>query len=192
MFENNRGVLSEYVDFLRAFFLRDFPQKAFEAFPALHLMSAWYYYLTSRHKEFERHADAAYKHIARIAVTDPQLIEFLMLMYSVDHRSDFAKEIRQFSVFGKFVKRFTDGGLIKNIASSTHNLPFFHRSSFDYSSAAPELKNGIVEKTRIGKASEAGKYLPAGMNVLLNLALSISGVVIGMAEAKLIARTIGE
>ena len=135
MFENNHGNIAEYVDFLRIYFIRDFPDEAFRDFPALHVCCAWYYYMTSQFKAYEKHADAGYKHIARIALCDTKFVEFAMLMYSVDHRSRLLKKLKRAVIFGKLVKRFTDEGIIRNIASSTHNLPYFHKSSFDYCDA---------------------------------------------------------
>ena len=61
LFENNKGIIADYADFLRTFFVKDFPQAAFKQVPALIILSAWYYYLTSRHREFEEHMDAVYK-----------------------------------------------------------------------------------------------------------------------------------
>lgn len=141
MFENHHGDIPEYVDFLRLYFIRDFPARAFEDFPALHVCCAWYYYMTGQYKEYERHADEGYKHIVRIAMYNPKFVEFAMLMYSVDHRSDMLQKIRQFGVFGKLVKGFSKDGIIRYIASCTHNLPYAHRSSFDYSEALRTPEN---------------------------------------------------
>jgi LuxR family maltose regulon positive regulatory protein len=146
MFANNRGVIAEYVDFLRLYFIRDFPDKAFEEFPALHVCCAWYYYMTSQFAEYEKHADAGYKHIARIALYDPKFVEFAALMYSVDHRSGMLEKLKKFGAFGKLVNRFTSDGIIRNIASCTHNLPYAHKSSFDYSDVFADPKG--VEKVR--------------------------------------------
>ena len=135
MFHNNHGNIPEYVDFLRMYFVRDFPEKAFRDFPALHVCCAWYYYMTSQYREYEKHADAGYRQIARIALYDPKFVEFAMLMYSVDHRSRFLEKLQRFGLFGRLVKRFSAQGIIRNIASSTHNLPYLHKSSFDYCDA---------------------------------------------------------
>jgi len=132
MFHNNHGNVAEYVDFLRMYFIREFPEEAFKGFPALHVCCAWYYYMTSQYKEFEKHADAGYKHIAGIAMYDPKFVEFAMLMYSVDHRSRMLEKLKKFGAFGKLVVRFTSEGIVRNIASCTHNLPYAHKSSFDY------------------------------------------------------------
>ena len=140
MFENNHGNIAEYVDFLRMYFIRDFPEEAFKNFPALHVCCAWYYYMTSQYEKYEKHADAGYKHIAQIAICDPKFVEFAMLMYSVDHRSRFLAKLKRFGLFGKLVKRFTNEGIIRNIASSTHNLPYMHKSSFDYCDAYADSK----------------------------------------------------
>jgi LuxR family maltose regulon positive regulatory protein len=132
MFENSRGNVAEYVEFLRMYFIRSFPEKAFKDFPALHVCCAWYYYMTSQYEDYEKHADAGYKNIARIALYDPKFVEFAMLMYSVDHRSRLLEKLKRFGVLSKLVKRFTGDGIIRNIASCTHNLPYAHKSSFDY------------------------------------------------------------
>lgn len=133
MFENHHGDIAGYVDFLRLYFIRDFPDSAFREFPALHVCCAWYYYMTGQYKLYERHADEGYRHIARIALYDPKFVEFSMLMYSVDHRSEMLDKVKRFNLFGKLVKGFTKDGIIRHIASFTHNLPYLHRSSFDYS-----------------------------------------------------------
>jgi len=52
--------------------------------------------MTRQFKEFEKHADKGYKHIARIAMYDPKFVEFAMLMYSVDHRSEILEKINRF------------------------------------------------------------------------------------------------
>ena len=135
MFENHHGDIAGYVDFLRLYFIRDFPDAAFDEFPALHVCCAWYYYMTSQYKEYEYHADKGYKHIVRIALYDTKFVEFAMLMYSVDHRSEMLDKIKRFGLFGKLVKGFSKDGIIRYIASFTHNLPYAHRSSFDYSEA---------------------------------------------------------
>jgi LuxR family maltose regulon positive regulatory protein len=146
MFENHHGDIAGYVDFLKMYFIRDFPEKAFRDFPALHVCCAWYYYMTSRYKEYEYHADEGYKHIARIAMYDPKFVEFAMLMYSVDHRSEFLDKIKKFGVLGGLVKAFSKGGILRYIASCTHNLPYAHRSSFDYTEAV--LTDANVNKIR--------------------------------------------
>ena len=170
MFENHHGDIAGYADFLRLYFIRDFPEKAFKEFPALHVCCAWYYYMTSQYKEYEYHADEGYKHIARIAMYNPKFVEFAMLMYSVDHRSEMLDKIKRFNAFGKLVKGITKEGIIRYIASCTHNLPYLHRSSFDYSEAAktPENVKKIVKSafgTLLGDQTECiaslavvGKY----------------------------------
>ena len=141
MFQNHHGNIAEYVDFLRIYFIRDFPDSAFDDFPALHVCCAWYYYMTSRFKEYEKHADAVYRHIAKIALYDPKFMEFAMLMYSVDHRSSMLEKLKRFGMFGKLVTHFSGGGIIRNIASCTHNLPYPQKSSFDYCEICSAPKN---------------------------------------------------
>lgn len=138
LFENNKGVIAEYADFLRTFFVKDFPEKAFKEAPVLHVLSAWYYYLTSNHEKFEQHMDAIYRNLPRIALFDSKFAEFAILAYSVDHRTPMITKIKQFNRFGKFVRTFTTGGLATNIASFSHNMPYMHRSNQDYSDLSLE------------------------------------------------------
>ncbi|WP_419026277.1 LuxR C-terminal-related transcriptional regulator [Emergencia sp.] len=144
LFENNKGIIADYADFLRTFFARDFPKEAFRQVPALHILSAWYYYLTSHHQEFEEHMDAVYKMLPRIALGDSKFVEYAILAYSVDHRTSMLTKIRQFKRFGRYVKKFTAGGLATNIASFSHNMPYMHRSNLDYTDLALDPKS--VEK----------------------------------------------
>lgn len=137
LFENNRGVIADYADFLRGFFEQDFPKKAFREFPALHVLCAWYHYLTSHKDEYERHMDAIYRNLPRIAMgNDSRFVEFAFLAHSVDHRFSILDKVKQFDRFGKYIKKFTPEGLATNIASFTHNLPYLQRSNIDYSDLA--------------------------------------------------------
>ena len=133
LFENHRGAVADYAEFLRPFFEKDFPGYAYRQAPVLHVLSAWYYYLTSYHEEFAKHMDAIIRNLPRIAMTDSTFVEFAMLAFSVDYRTTMHKKIKQFSTFGRFVKKYTPEGLATSIASFTHNLPYMHRSNFDYS-----------------------------------------------------------
>jgi LuxR family maltose regulon positive regulatory protein len=56
------------------------------------------------------------------------------------------EKLKRFGVFGKLVKRFTGEGIIRNIASCTHNLPYAHKSSFDYCDVFTDPKG--IEKVR--------------------------------------------
>lgn len=137
LFENNRGVIADYADFLRGFFERDFPKEAFKAFPALHVLCAWYHYITSQREEYEKHMDAIYRKLPLIAMgDDSRFVEFAFLAYSVDHRFSILEKVKKFDRFGKFIKKYTPEGLATNIASFTHNLPYLHRSNIDYSDLA--------------------------------------------------------
>lgn len=145
LFENHRGSVADYAEFLRPFFEKDFPRHAYRESPVLHVLSAWYYYLTSRHREFAEHMDAIMLHLPKIAKTGSTFVEFSMLAFSVDYRTTIHKKIKQFSMFGRFVKKYTPEGLATSIASFTHNLPYMHRSNFDYSDLAlpPDVLDDI-------------------------------------------------
>lgn len=145
LFQNHRGGVADYAEFLHPFFEKDFPQRAYKDSPVLHVLSAWYYYLTSVHEEFARHMDAIILNLPRIAKTGSTFVEFSMLAFSVDYRTTIHKKIKQFSIFGRFVKKYTPEGLATSIASFTHNLPYMHRSNFDYSDLAlpPDVLDDI-------------------------------------------------
>lgn len=145
LFQNQRGGVADYAEFLHPFFEKDFPKRAYKDSPVLHVLSAWYYYLTSDHKEFAKHMDAIILNLPRIAKTGSTFVEFSMLAFSVDYRTTIHKKIKQFSMFGKFVKKYTPEGLATSIASFTHNLPYMHRSNFDYSDLAlpPDVLDDI-------------------------------------------------
>lgn len=145
LFENHRGSVADYAEFLRPFFEKDFPPRAYKESPVLHVLSAWYYYLTSRHEEFSSHMDSIILNLPRIAKVNSTFVEFAMLAFSVDYRTTVHKKIKQFSTFGRFVKKYTPEGLATSIASFTHNLPYIHRSNFDYSDLAlpPDVLDNI-------------------------------------------------
>lgn len=148
LFENNRGVIADYADFLRPFFRKEFPAEAYREFPPLHVLSAWYYYITSQHGEFAAHMDAIIRNLPRIAKIDSKFAEYSILAYSVDYRTSILTKVKQFNVFGRFVKKYTPEGLATSIASFTHNLPYMHRSNFDYSDLVLDPESlGKIDKT---------------------------------------------
>lgn len=144
LFENNRGIVADYADFLRSFFVKEIPEQAYRDFPVLHILGAWYYYLTSRHESYALHMDGIIRNLARIAKADPRFVEYAILAYSVDYRVSLRVKVRNYNLFGRFVRRYTPEGLATAIASFTHNLPYMHRSNLDYSELA--LDPGILDK----------------------------------------------
>lgn len=181
LFENNRGVIADYADFLHSFFQQDFPPKAFRAFPALHVLCAWYHYLTSHRQEYEEHMDAIYRKLPQIALgEDSRFVEFAFLAYSVDHRYSMIEKVKKFERFGRFIKKFTPDGLATNIASFTHNLPYLHRSNIDYSDLAlvengGDLLEGNLSKLLGAEWNYIKPMIPACFNYernKLNAALS--------------------
>lgn len=138
LFENSRGSVTDYADFLRTLNLESLPDEAYRTCPPLRVLAAWYAYLTSQREAFEYHLDKLYHELPRIAVSDSRFVEFAALAYSVDHRTTIIEKARKFSLFGRLIKRFTPEGLATTIASFTHNLPYPHRSNVDYSAIALE------------------------------------------------------
>ena len=118
LFENNRGNIAEYADFLNTFFVDEVPERAFKECPPLHVLGAWHAYLTSRRELFERHMDAVYRNLPRIARADSRFMEYALLAYSVDHRTSILEKVKHFRAFGRFIKRFTPEGLATNATST--------------------------------------------------------------------------
>lgn len=164
LFENHHGAVAEYADFLRTFFVKDFPQKAYKEFPPLHIAAAWYAYLTSRREEFETHMDAVYKNLPRIALSDSKFVEYAILAYSVDHRTSILEKIKKFHMFGRFVTKFSAEGLATDIASLSHNLPYMHRTNLDYSDLVldPDSRQGLYDTFRI-LLGEDWNYISHGL-----------------------------
>ncbi len=142
LFENARGCV-DYADFLRTLDIESLPADAYGVCPPLRVLAAWYFYLTSQRTAFEHHLDELYRALPHIAASDSRFMEFALLAYSVDHRTTIIEKARKFSLFGRFVKRFTPAGLATEIASFTHNLPYPHRSNVDYSAIV--LEDGGME-----------------------------------------------
>lgn len=148
LFENHRGIVADYADFLRPFFVQEFPPRAYRDFPALHVLSAWYYYLTSQHEEYALHMDAIIRNLPRIARINGKFVEFAILAFSVDHRLSMKEKAKKYNMFGRFVKKYTPEGLATSIASFSHNMPYMHRSNLDYSDLAQdEDALGLIDKT---------------------------------------------
>lgn len=144
LFRGHKDGVADYADFLRGFFAEELPARASREAPVLHVLYAWYYYLTSRHEDYARHMDAILRNLPRIAAAGNEFIEFAMLAFHVDHRKSLKTQIKFYHLFGGVLKSFTQTGLATNIASFTHNLPYMHRSNRDYSEIA--LDPGILDK----------------------------------------------
>ncbi len=143
LFRGHKNGVADYADFLHGFFAQALPERACREAPVLHVLYAWYYYLTSRHKEYAKHMDAIIKNLPHIAKAGNEFVEFAMLAFHVDYRKSLKTQFTMFHIFGGVLKRFTTEGLATNIASFTHNLPYMHRSNRDYSEAA--LSDKIID-----------------------------------------------
>jgi LuxR family maltose regulon positive regulatory protein len=136
LFRNNRGGVAEYAEFLRSFYSEDFPDKAYKEMPALHVLSAWYYYITGYYMEFALHMDAIIKKLPAIAKAGNEFVEFSILAFSVDHRRTMAQKEKLYGLFSRFLKRYTPEGLATKIPSYTEGLPILSRSNVDYNEFA--------------------------------------------------------
>lgn len=144
LFRGHKDGVADYADFLRGFFAEELPARASREAPVLHVLCAWYYYLTSRHEQYAKHMDAIIRNLPRIAAAGNEFVEFAMLAFHVDYRKSLKTQVKLYHLFGGVLKSFTQTGLATNIASFTHNLPYMHRSNRDYSEIA--LDPGILDK----------------------------------------------
>lgn len=144
LFRGHKNGVADYADFLHSFFDRELPARAAREAPVLHVLYAWYYYLTSRFEEYAKHMDAILINLPRIAKAGNEFVEFAMLAFHVDYRRTLRSQVTLFHLFGKALKSYTKSGLATKIASFTHNLPYMHRSNRDYSEIA--LNPRILDK----------------------------------------------
>ena len=144
LFGEHKNGVADYADFLRSFFLQKLPDRAAREAPVLHVLYAWYYYLTSRPEDFGRHMDAIIINLPRIAGAGNEFVEFATLAFHVDYRKSIQTQIRMYNIFGVLLKNYTNAGLATIIPSFTHNMPYMHRSNRDYSEIA--LNPKILDK----------------------------------------------
>jgi LuxR family maltose regulon positive regulatory protein len=145
LFKNRRGGIADYADFLRGFFDEGFPKKAYREMPVLHVLAAWYYYLTGRYEDFALHMDSIIKKLPAIAKAGNEFVEFSIMAFSVDFRKTMKQKEQIYGFFKVLLKDYTPEGLATNIASYTHGLPFVTRSNVDYNEFAldPDWMKGL-------------------------------------------------
>jgi LuxR family maltose regulon positive regulatory protein len=168
LFHNDRGGVADYADFLKVFFDEGFPEKAYKEMPVLHVLAAWYYYLTSYYEEYAYHMDAILKHLPAIAKAGDVFAEFSMLAFSVDHRRTLQQKEKMYGLFSRFIKKYTPEGLATNIASYTHGLPYLNRCNIDYNEFAndPDWENGLG-RAFASFLGEEYSYLKHNMNAVI-------------------------
>jgi LuxR family maltose regulon positive regulatory protein len=162
LFKNRRGGISDYADFLRGFFEDDFPKKAYSEMPALHVLAAWYYYITGQHEKFAFHMDSILKKLPQVAKAGNEFVEFSILAFSVDHRKTMKQKAKAYGIFKGLLKKYTPEGLATTIASYTHSLPIVARSNVDYNEFAldPEWIT-FLEKSFAPLLGSEWEYLPS-------------------------------
>ena len=166
LFRGHKNGVADYADFLHGFFANPLPERAAREAPVLHVLYAWYYYLTSRHEEYAEHMDAILRNLPRIARAGNEFVEFAMLAFHVDYRKSLKTQVMLFHLFGGVLKSYTPAGLATSIASFTHDLPYMHRSNRDYSEIA--LNPKILDKIDHTYAPLLGpewEYLRPGIQV---------------------------
>lgn len=166
LFRGHKNGVADYADFLHGFFANPLPERAAREAPVLHVLYAWYYYLTSRFEEYAKHMDAILLNLPRIAKAGNEFVEFAMLAFHVDYRKSMKTQVTLFHLFGGALKNYTPAGLATSIASFTHDLPYMHRSNRDYSEIA--LNPKILDKIDHTFAPLLGaewEYLRPGIQV---------------------------
>lgn len=166
LFRGQKHGVADYADFLHGFFGRELPARAAKEAPVLHVLYAWYYYLTSQYEQYAMHMDAILLNLPRIAKAGNEFVEFAMLAFHVDHRKSLQQQVTLFHLFGGVLKNYTKSGLATSIASFTHNLPYMHRSNRDYSEIAldPKILDRI-DGTFAPLLGPEWKYLRPGIQV---------------------------
>lgn len=166
LFRGHKNGVADYTDFLHSFFSKKLPDQATREAPVLHVLYAWYYYLTSQFEEYAKHMDAIILNLPRIAKGGNEFVEFAMLAFHVDYRKTMKTQLMLIHLFGKFLKSYTKAGLATNIASFTHNLPYMHRSNRDYSEIAlnPKILDKI-DNTYAPLLGQEWEYLRPGIMV---------------------------
>lgn len=166
LFRGHKNGVADYADFLHSFFQNPLPERASREAPVLHVLYAWYYYLTSCFEEYAKHMDAIIRNLPRIAKAGNEFVEFAMLAFHVDYRKSMKTQVTLFHLFGRVLKNYTQAGLATNIASFTHNLPYMHRSNRDYSEIAlnPKILDQI-DHTFAPLLGREWEYLRPGIQV---------------------------
>ena len=144
LFRGDKNGVTDYAEFLSSFLSEKLPDNAPREAPVLHVLYAWYYYLSSRFDDYARHMDAIIINLPRIARAGNEFVEYSMLAFHVDYRKNLQTQINLFKIFGKVFKNYTKSGLATRIASFTHNMPYMHRSNRDYAEIALDPK--ILDK----------------------------------------------
>jgi LuxR family maltose regulon positive regulatory protein len=165
LFKNRRGGISDYADFLRGFFEDDFPKKAYSEMPVLHVLAAWYYYITGQHENFAFHMDSIIKKLPLIAKAGNEFVEFSILAFSVDFRKTMRQKAQLYGIFKGLLRKYTPEGLATTIASYTHGLPIVTRSNVDYNEFAldPDWIT-FLEKTFAPLLGAEWEYLQSLLN----------------------------
>jgi LuxR family maltose regulon positive regulatory protein len=165
LFKNRRGGVADYAEFLRGFFDDDFPERAYREMPVLHVLAAWYYYITGQHKKFAFHMDNIIKKLPAIAKTGNEFVEFSILAFSVDYRKTMREKAQLYGIFKGLLKKYTPDGLATTIASYTHSLPILARSNVDYNEFAlyPDWMT-LIQKTFAPLLGSEWEYLQPLMN----------------------------
>lgn len=142
--ENHWRSAEDFGDFPAPFFATPFPDRAYEELPALHILSAWYYYLTGQYKKYSVHMDIIIHSLHSIALINSRFIECAILVFTVDYRLSIKEKVQKYEMFSRFVKEYTSEGPVFSIFSCSHNMPYMHRGNLDCSELA--LDEGLMNK----------------------------------------------
>ena len=110
-----------------------------EKHPFLLEVQAWSAFVEGRADEFEKFLDKYYKLLPEIILKNPRSAIIQLLLRVIDYRSDLINSLKILKVlpfFKENVKAYTP--------STTQSLPFFHRSSRDYSSISVDVDKNMA------------------------------------------------
>ncbi|MCL2718641.1 MAG: LuxR C-terminal-related transcriptional regulator [Lachnospiraceae bacterium] len=109
-----------------------------EKHPFLLEVQAWGAFVEGQADKFEKTLDIYYKLFPKIVLQSPRSTVILALLRSIDYREKFVSTMKIINrvPFKSAVKAFTP--------SITHNMPFFHRSSRDFSELALNMEKNFV------------------------------------------------
>jgi LuxR family maltose regulon positive regulatory protein len=137
----NNPALDEYVEFSKVFNKDVLTEAICEEYPFLYTSRMFTAYLSGSAEEAGYYMDKLYKHLETVAREFPQFLEVIADMLVLDHRFSISFQIeRLMSISPGMFKAKQQQGI-----SVTMQLPFIHRSNYDYFElAAPEMMEKFI------------------------------------------------
>ena len=134
--------LEEYVTFSEVFNRDTMPTEICEAYPFLYTSHMYVAYLNGNADASAYYLDKLRAHLPLIAQRYPQILELVILEFSLDHRFSFSQLMENFSALPAISARNKG----QQGFSLTLQMPFLHRSNRDYHEFAdPAVLNQLSE-----------------------------------------------